>query len=203
MQSLSSQGGMVGRLLLLVEKEVLLRREGWEVDILVTATDLWSVHWITNYFERLFDWLFVCQNFALGRNVSLIFCHANAKLALKHWTIIVIENITNSIPVFDPPLRYKICVVPVRSTWASAKWYRRVSMNHLSVTSRFPLVCDKNSKGKRDVFIMVSQHGVQLIQLSMKLSWHIQATDNKIFRAESVTFTDFYVLPTENIGKQQ
>ena len=43
MQSLSSQGGMVGRLLLLVEKEVLLRREGWEVDILITATDLWSV----------------------------------------------------------------------------------------------------------------------------------------------------------------
>ena len=36
MQSLSSQGGMVGRLLLLVEKEVLVRREGWEVDILVT-----------------------------------------------------------------------------------------------------------------------------------------------------------------------
>ena len=63
---------------------------------------------------------------------------------------------------------------------------------------------DKNNKGKRDVFIiMVSQHGVQLIQLSMKLSWHIQAADNKIFRAESVTFTDFYVLPTENIGKQQ
>ena len=37
----------------------------------------------------------------------------------------------------------------------------------------------------------------------MKLSWHIQAPDNKIFRAESVTFTDFYVLPTENIGKQR
>ena len=50
---------------------------------------------------------------------------------------------------------------------------------------------------------MVSQHGVQLIQLSMKLSWHIQAPDDKIFRAESVTFTDFYVLLTENIGKQQ
>ena len=64
-------------------------------------------------------------------------------------------------------------------------------------------VCDKKSEVKRDVFIMVSQHGVQLIQLSMKLSWHIQAADNKIFRAESVTFTDFYVLPTENIGKQQ
>ena len=44
MQSLSSQGGMVGRLLLLVEKEVLVRREGWEVGILVTATDLWRVH---------------------------------------------------------------------------------------------------------------------------------------------------------------
>ena len=44
MQSLSSQGGMVGRLLLLVDKEVLVRREGREVDILVTATDLWSVH---------------------------------------------------------------------------------------------------------------------------------------------------------------
>ena len=64
-------------------------------------------------------------------------------------------------------------------------------------------VCDKKSEGKRDVFIMVSQHGVQLIQLSMKLSWHIQAPDNKIFRAESVTFTDFYVLPTEKIGKLQ
>ena len=44
MQSLSSQGGMVGRLLLLVEKDVLVRKEGWEVDILVIATDLWSVH---------------------------------------------------------------------------------------------------------------------------------------------------------------
>ena len=43
MQSLSSQGGMVGRLLL-VEKEVLVCKEGWEVDILVTTTDLWSVH---------------------------------------------------------------------------------------------------------------------------------------------------------------
>ena len=44
MQSLSTQGGMVGRLLLLVEKEVLVRRMGWEVDILVTATNLRSVH---------------------------------------------------------------------------------------------------------------------------------------------------------------
>ena len=44
MQSLSSQGGMVGRLLLLMEKEVLVRREEWEVDILVTAIDLRCVH---------------------------------------------------------------------------------------------------------------------------------------------------------------
>ena len=32
----------------------------------------------------------------------------------------------------------------------------------------------------------------------MKLSWHIQATDNKISQIEQY----FYVLPTENIGKQ-
>ena len=61
-----------------------------------------------------------CQNFALGRSVSLIFSNANAKLALKHWTVIVIEDITNSIPVFDPPLlRYALCLsgrlVPVLS----------------------------------------------------------------------------------------
>ena len=54
------------------------------------------------------DYLYV-KIFALGRSVSLIFCHANAKLALKHWTIIVIENITNSIPVFDPPLLSYTC----------------------------------------------------------------------------------------------
>ena len=61
MQSLSSQGGMVGRLLLLVEKEVLVRREGWEVDILVTATDLWSVHLIIQIILSSFstDYLYV------------------------------------------------------------------------------------------------------------------------------------------------
>ena len=30
----------------------------------------------TNYFEQFFDRLFVCQIFALGRSVSLIFCTA-------------------------------------------------------------------------------------------------------------------------------
>ena len=61
MQSLSSQGGMVGRLLLLVEKEVLVRREGWEVHILVTATDLWSVHLIIQIILSSFstDYLYV------------------------------------------------------------------------------------------------------------------------------------------------
>ena len=39
----------------------------------------------TYYFERFFDF-----------RVSLIFRHANAKLAPEHWTIIVIENIANS-----------------------------------------------------------------------------------------------------------
>ena len=39
-----------------------------------------------NYFERFFDW----------RSVSLFFCQANEKPALKHWTVIVIENIPNS-----------------------------------------------------------------------------------------------------------
>ena len=33
----------------------------------------------------------------------------------------------------------------------------------------------------------------------MKFSWHIQATDNKISQIKQY----FYVLPTENIGKQQ
>ena len=38
------------------------------------------------------------KNFALSGGVSLFFffCHANAKLASEHWTIIVIENIANS-----------------------------------------------------------------------------------------------------------
>ena len=112
----------------------------------------------TNYFERLFDWLFVCQNFALGRNVSLIFCHANAKLPFKHWTIIVIENITNSIPVFDPPLlRYALCLlgrlVPVLSDTDGLAWII-FQLPHVSL-----FVCDKKSEGKRYVFIMVSQQG--------------------------------------------
>ena len=74
--------------------------------------------------------------FALGRSVSLIFCPANAKLALTldyncHWKYHQFHSCFRSSTI-------KICVVPVRSTCASAKWYRRVSMNHLSVASRFP-----------------------------------------------------------------
>ena len=53
----------------------------------------------------------------------------------------------------------------------------------------------------RDVFINgFTTWGV--IQLSRKLSWHVQAPDNKISQAESVKFVNFYVLPTENIGRQ-
>ena len=42
-------------------------------------------------------------------------------------------------------------------------------------------------------------HNMGAIQLSMKLSWHILAPDNKISEAEP----DFYVLTAENFGKQQ
>ena len=44
---------------------------------------------------------------------------------------------------------------------------------------------------------MVSQN--RLLSSCQWNSWHIQAPDDKIFQAE----TDFYILPTENIGKQQ
>ena len=38
--------------------------------------------------------------------------------------------------------------VPVRSTCASAEWYRRVSMNHLSVASRFPFCMWQKKRSK-------------------------------------------------------
>ena len=53
-------------------------------------------HWIIQIILSAFsiDYFYV-KIFALGRSVSLFFGHANAKLAPKHWTIIVIESITN------------------------------------------------------------------------------------------------------------
>ena len=65
--------------------------------MLVTATDLWSVYCIIQIISSGFStyYLYV-KILALGCSVSLIFCHANTKLAPKHWTIIVIENIANS-----------------------------------------------------------------------------------------------------------
>ena len=75
----------------------------------------------TNFFERFFDWLFLCQNFWAG----LFFCHANAKLPPKHWTSVVIENMSHA------------CAF--KSTCSSAKWHSPVITNHLSVASRFPL----------------------------------------------------------------
>ena len=61
------------------------------------VTDLWSVYWIKQIILSGFsiDYLYI-KILALSRIVSLIFCHANAKLAPKHWTIIVIGNIPNS-----------------------------------------------------------------------------------------------------------
>ena len=49
-----------------------------------------------NYFEQFFDWLLLCQNFCAGSQRFFILCRGNAKLAPKHWTKIVIENIANS-----------------------------------------------------------------------------------------------------------
>ena len=46
----------------------------------------------SNCFERFFYF----KISALGRSVSLFFCHANAKLAPRHWTKIVLKNIANS-----------------------------------------------------------------------------------------------------------
>ena len=53
----------------------------------------------TNYFEWFSDWLFLMLKFlriVVAFLYFFFFCHANAKLASEHWTIIVIENIANS-----------------------------------------------------------------------------------------------------------
>ena len=84
----------------------------------------------TNYYERFFDWLFLCQIFALGLSASLFFCQANTKLAPKHWTIIVIENSHQFLFLI---LCCWVMRVSFKSTCASAKWYSRVITNHPSV----------------------------------------------------------------------
>ena len=46
----------------------------------------------TNYYERFFDRFFLSK---ILRWAICFFCHANAKLAPKQWTKIVIEDIAN------------------------------------------------------------------------------------------------------------
>ena len=57
-----------------VKDELSICREGWEVDVLVTATDLWSVYCIIHIILSGFSthYLYV-KILALGRSVSLIF----------------------------------------------------------------------------------------------------------------------------------
>ena len=83
------------------EDEPLIRREGWGEVVSTNANDECSFFFFlldhTNYFEWFSDWLFLMLKF-LRLVVAFLyfFCHANAKLASEHWTIIVIENIANS-----------------------------------------------------------------------------------------------------------
>ena len=90
----------------------------------------------TNYCVRFFDWLFLCQIFAQGLSASLSFCQANAKLAPKHWTIIVIENSHQFLFLI---LYCWVMRVSFESICANAKCYSQVITNHPSIASRFPL----------------------------------------------------------------
>ena len=67
-----------------------------EVVVLVNTAYWWSFHWIIRL-NGFFDWIFSFQNFCGGLLHFFIFCNANAKLAPQHWSIIVSENIANSL----------------------------------------------------------------------------------------------------------
>ena len=66
-----------------VEDELLVRKEGWKVIVLLNTTDWWSFHWSIQVILIGF-WLFYVKIFALGRTVSWFFCDANEKLVPKH-----------------------------------------------------------------------------------------------------------------------
>ena len=114
-----------------VKDEVSICREGWEVHVLVTATDLWSVYCIIHI---IFDF-----------RVSLIFRHANAKLAPEHWTIIVIENIANSC-FRSSTVKSCVCLlsrlVPVLNDTHRLAWII-FQLPHVSL-----FVCDEKSEEK-------------------------------------------------------
>ena len=67
-----------------------------EVVVSVNTAYWWSFHWIIRL-NGFFDWIFSFQNFCGGLLHFFIFCNANAKLAPQHWSIIVSENIANSL----------------------------------------------------------------------------------------------------------
>ena len=87
MRSISTEGGVEGRVLLGVSDELLLRWEGWEVVVIVNATGKWSFYTIVQTILIGFstDFLYF-KILALGRGISSSFCHAKAKLPRKHWT---------------------------------------------------------------------------------------------------------------------
>ena len=54
---------------------------GWEVDVLVTTTDLWSAYRIIHIILSGFSTYYLYVKILVLGSISLIFCHANAKLA--------------------------------------------------------------------------------------------------------------------------
>ena len=75
-----------------------LRRKGWEVVVTVNTTCQWSFYSIIHIILIDFSTDFFKPKFLRWAAVFLpFFCHANAKLPLKHWTLIVIEYIASTI----------------------------------------------------------------------------------------------------------
>ena len=66
MKSISTEGRVGGR--------VLLRREGWEMVVVINTTGVMELLLDrTYYFNWFFDCLFVCQNFSAGPRRFFIF----------------------------------------------------------------------------------------------------------------------------------
>ena len=64
MRSISTEGGVEGRVLLGVSDELLLRWEGWEVVVIVNATGKWSFYTIVQtIFELVFRLTFCISKF--------------------------------------------------------------------------------------------------------------------------------------------
>ena len=79
-----------------MEDELLVRREGWEIDVFVTATDNGVFTESYNLFWLVFR-LTICMSKFLRFAVAfLYFLSCECETGPKNWTIIVIENIANS-----------------------------------------------------------------------------------------------------------